>query len=378
MMLCSGPSLCVAKLMLELFVLLSIYHVVDGTAYDAFQEGYLNIERNDDRPNLPYTTDTNRYSDGYSSTSGSGELSSPHFPEYVGAIANTSDRFRRFAAYMEDAAYQGIAGFGESENIQEIAKVATLNRLAQDGADTSNPQKNFTVFAALKWNPSDFAIQEGETYRVEILGSQTGLSDQFWFDGGIRVNGDGYESYYDAISSCYIALGRCRSHLKKKRRFIDGNWMGLICGIGEFVQKAEEVKPGDEDKGRYLPLDEATVGETLFYVGLGVEFYAEYTGQLICFANDAHTLYWNNQGSIEVTATRLSWPPTSETYYQGLLLPSCDSALVTYANRGDNENGTMACNPTGGGSGWVYENIVATDASYGTGAPDFITDQESY
>ena len=59
MMLCSGPSLCVAKLMLELFVLLSIYHVVDGTAYDAFQEGYLNIERNDDRPNLPYTTDTN-------------------------------------------------------------------------------------------------------------------------------------------------------------------------------------------------------------------------------------------------------------------------------------------------------------------------------
>ena len=48
---------------------------------------------------------------------------------------------------------------------------------------------------------------------------------------------------------------------------------------------------GNEKFGKYLPLNEAVLTETLFYVGLGVEFRAEHTGQLICFANDAHTLY---------------------------------------------------------------------------------------
>ena len=63
-----------------------------------------------------------------------------------------------------------------------------------------------------------------------------------------------------------------------------------------LLQPAEEIKPGNEKFGKYLPLNEAVLTETLFYVGLGVEFRAEHTGQLICFANDAHTLYWNNRG----------------------------------------------------------------------------------
>ena len=216
--------------------------------FELFQEGYLNLERNIERPNLPFATDTNRWSDGYTSTSGTGELSSSHFPVYKGAIGNTSDRYLKFASYMADAAIQGLAGYGAGEATQEDARVVILNKLAND-PDLPAPQKTFTVYAAIKWNPSNFAIQEGETYKIEVLGNQTGRSDQFWYDGGIRVNADGYQSYYDAVSNCFISLGRCRSHLKKKRRLPEGNWMGLVCSIGEFVRPAEEIAPGDEKVG---------------------------------------------------------------------------------------------------------------------------------
>jgi hypothetical protein len=272
---------------------------------------------------------------------------------------------------MADAAVQGLAGAGAGEAAQEDARVLILNKLALN-PNLPRPTKSFTVYAAIKWNPSNFAIQEGESYKIEVLGNQTGNSPQFWYDGGIRVNADGYKSYYDAVSSCFISLGRCRSHLKKKRRMAKGNWMGLVCSIGEFVRPAEEIAPGSEKIGKYLPLDESTLSETLFYVGLGVEFRAEHTGQLICFANDAHTLYWNNRGTIEVTATRMSWPPTSEVYYQGLYLPACDSALVVYANKGNNVNGPIKCNPNGGGTGWKIEDIKSLSASYGSGEPDFL------
>jgi hypothetical protein len=351
--------------------ILFVMYIQCVTGYDAFQEGYLNLKRNIDRPNLPFTYISNRYSDGYTSTSGSGEVTSSHFQIYSGAIGNTTDRYQKFASYMADAALQGLGGVGESDAIRENARVRILNQLAIN-PNLPAPVKTFTVYAAIKWNPSNFAIQEGETYRIDVLGSQTGTSNQFWYDGGIRVNADGYKSYYDAVSNCFISLGRCRSHLKKKRRFAKGNWMGLVCSIGEFVRPAEEIAPGEEKIGKYLPLDEATLTESLFFVGLGVEFRAETTGQLICFANDAHTLYWNNRGTIDVTATRVSWPPKSDIYYQGLYLPACDSALAVYANKGNDINGPMKCNPTGGGTGWKKSDITSQSARYGSGQPDFL------
>ena len=51
------------------------------------------------------------------------------------------------------------------------------------------------MYAAIKWNPSDFAIQEGERYEIYVNGSQTGYSNQFWFDGGLRVNAEGMYVY---------------------------------------------------------------------------------------------------------------------------------------------------------------------------------------
>ena len=46
------------------------------------------------------------------------------------------------------------------------------------------------------------------------------------------------------------------------------------------------------------------------------------SGELICFANDADGLYYDNSGSVTVTITRLSWPPTvkfDDTYSKNLL-----------------------------------------------------------
>jgi len=236
------------------------------------------------------------------------------------------------------------------------------------------PNKTFPVLAAIKWNPSDFAIQEGETYNVTVNGLHSGYSDQFWYDGGLRINSEGYSSYFDAVSNCYVGLGRCRPHLKKKRRLPEANWMSLSCAIGQFVRPLVEVEPGSEADYPWMPLDESTLQETVFNVGQHVSFRAVYTGQLICFANDAHSNYWNNYGDLQVTVTRVSWPPTNETVYQDSLLPACDSAQVVYTNLGDNTPGAgkITCNPDGGGAGWKLEDVLNRKGGYGSGAPEEI------
>lgn len=353
--------------------------------YDVYEEGYNNSRntngangfRNIDRPNLPYTIDTNRLSDGFTS-SAPVEMTSTHFAQYVGALALTKDRYKEYKTYMKSAKEQGIAGYNEGDAKKEDARVALFKAYNDDPAVVSalpKPSTTFQVYAAVKWNPSQFAIQEGERYSVVVKGNNTGFaSPQFWYDGGIRVNANGYSAYFDAISNCYIALGRCRPHLKKKRRLPTENWMTLACGIGEFVRPIEEVQEGTEESVRFVPLSESTLQQTVFVVGESLTFRASKSGMLICFANDAQTLYWNNHGALSVTATRESWPPGNSTYYQKLYDPACDSARVVYSLKAKDDNGnpapTLKCNPNGGGSGWSQDNIYATTASYSSGAPD--------
>lgn len=321
----------------------------------------------------PYTTDTSRYNDGTTSAAAY-ESTSPSFPQYTGLLANVTQRYIHYTDYMDSAAIQGIAGYGAGDEPREEAKLLILKKA--NFSSLPKPSKTFTVYASVKWNPSDFAIQEGETYNVTVFGSQSGYSNQYWYDGGIRVNSEGYSSYFDSISNCYVGMGRCRSHLKKKRRLLTANWMSLACAIGQFVRPIQEVQPGKESDYRWLPLDESTLIETIFDVGRTIVFRAVYTGQLICFANDAHTLYWNNKGSIQVTVTRESWPPKTDLVYHESLLPSCDSAQVVYVNHGNNTQNTkktkVACNPNGGGSGWKYSDVINTEGGYGSGAPEIV------
>eukprot|EP01035_Chromulina_nebulosa_P020863 gene20863-27040_t len=307
-------------------------------------------------PNLPFTTDTNRYADGFTSSSNF-DISSPHFPLYHGSAANTSQRYRYYQLYKESAAIQGVRLYGQGDAQAEFAKVKILDEY--DYKNLPNPSKKFTVYAAIKWNPSSFAIQEGEHYNISVIGATDANTTQFWYDGGIKVGPNGYESYFDAYSNCYVGMGRCRPHLKKRRRIPSANWMSLSCAIGQFVRPLVDPEPGFENLYRWLPLDESELIPTVFNVGEFIEFRAVYTGELICFANDAHTLYWNNRGSIAVTVTRVSWPPINSTYYEELLLPSCDSAQVVYVNHGINTGeGKIKCNPNGGGSGWTESEIL--------------------
>ena len=278
-----------------------------------------------------------------------------------------------FSDYKKSADDQGICVQGEGDARREDARLAITS--LPNYKSLPIPEKTFPVYAAIKWNPSDFAIQEGETYSVNVLGDMTGYGTSFWYDGGLRVNAAGYQSYFDAVSSCFVGLGRCRSHLKKKRRLPTAQWMSLVCAIGRFVRPLYDSQPGLEDKYRWLPLDESELQETIFNVGKGTTFRAVYSGQLICFANDAQTLYWNNAGYLNVSVSRTpdGWPPKSDSYYRELYLPACDSAQVVYKNKGINNNNDpskVKCNPNGGGSGWSQANIVANSARYGSGATD--------
>ena len=243
-----------------------------------FSEGFFDYEGlpggvNDtlNRPNVPFSTDTNRYSDGFTST-GAYDTSSPRFPKYQGASAVVDDRYLHYTQYVESAAEQGISPYGAGDRVREEARLLITN--LPNYKDLPAPNKTFSVLAAIKWNPSDFAIQEGETYNVTVFGDQEGYSSQFWYDGGLRVNSEGYSSYFDAVSNCYVGMGRCRPHLKKKRRLPTANWMSLSCAIGQFVRPLVEIQPGSESTYRWMPLDESTLQETIFDVGQHVQFRA--------------------------------------------------------------------------------------------------------
>lgn len=476
---------------LFLLLILFCFHI-PCLSIDGFREGYLNdflpgnpIYDTRNLPNVPFTTDTNRFSDGITSTSYFGE-GSPAFPLYVApeGLADTSGRVKNYVNYMDNARWQGLAGYHQGNARQEEAKLDFLDQFSLNAikanllewfADMSNsrtvetdkdptllvvnydimiaeflstsakmtvmsilgyspfyklgtfrasiegackfkmtlreegspsvvvsltntslldpskitgfnlehlynsyydvlynisgnptselplppkPTKTFPVFAAIKWNPSDFAIQENEEYEISAVAPlDAEYTAQTWNDGGIRVDANGYDAHYDAISNCYVAIGRCRSYLKTRRRLETANWMSLICSVGEYVRNVQEVMPSSEIDSRFIPIDESRVQKTQFVVGKKTTFISKESGQLICFANDAHTLYWNNGGKIDVTVTRLSWPPKSDAYYKDLKLPACDSALAVYKNKGNwsLENG---CNPKGGGAGWDMKNVL--------------------
>ena len=385
------------RIVCSLVIALAIVHFnknISTEAYDLYLEGFFNkLERagsdSDKRgvPNLPFMTDTYRYADAKSSAKFA-DSTSPHFPIYNGALANTTDRFQYYIDYMANAAEQGIAGPDDGDARREDALFALRSR--SDYANLTAPTKTFTVYASVKWNPSGFAIQEGEYYNISVFGDDKGYGSQFWEDGALRLDAEGYSSYYDAISNCFVGLGRCRGYLKRKRRLLTANWMSLACTVGEFVRPLSSVEVGNEQAMTWLPLDEATLQEQVFYVGKTLLFRAVNTGQLICFANDAHSNYWNNGGSLEVTATRVSWKTdeNSEFYYQQLYLPACDSAIAVYSNLGYVVNNGynysdfdlmkgMTCNPNGGGSGWRSENIFTSSDTYSSGISDELLNSQT-
>ena len=391
---------------LSLLLLLPPLHKINVlvVADNLYLEGYLNQNNlpgslNDPRgiPNLPFGTEHNRLSDGISSTDPFDTVS-PNFPIYDGPLQDQSNRAQFFIQYLANAVEQGIMVQNAGDSQREDARMALVRKSFDvighyNVTNTTTgvtiieplyrinqgfgpaPVKNFTVNAAMKWNPSGFAIQQGEKYHIYVPGVEVGFSPQYWVDGNIRSNAEGYTSYYDAVSNCYAAAGKCRPYLRKKRRFPTANWMALICSVGVFIRPLGNVRTGYETEMSWLPLDESRVAQQTFYVGSDITFVSPYDGEIICYANDAHNMYWNNQGSINVTAERVSWPPSNITYYEPLYLPACDSAIAVYANEAIGETWLkgLKCNPNGGGAAWTPEQVSnQTHYTYASGAPMYL------
>eukprot|EP00613_Pedinella_sp_CCMP2098_P013360 CAMPEP_0171763576 /NCGR_PEP_ID=MMETSP0991-20121206/49408_1 /TAXON_ID=483369 /ORGANISM="non described non described, Strain CCMP2098" /LENGTH=349 /DNA_ID=CAMNT_0012367405 /DNA_START=6 /DNA_END=1055 /DNA_ORIENTATION=- len=273
-------------------------------------------------PNMPFTVDTNRESDGISSVSPFTTTASS-FPLYSSSnnsvspftttassfpLYSSSNNYDKFGITLETelqdrkdhntelARNRRIQGLAEPSAGEAEREGAAYSRLVEIGtSDVPLPSGSFLVDSSKRWNPSTFPIQRYEVYRIEVPG------DVRWVDGTI-------ETTADAVDKCYVAAGRCRSYLKSKLRMAQegAKWLQLVCGIGDYVWQLQKT---DQNRDRMMPLMEERFLDTLFQVGRGVTFNASFSGELVCFANDADSLYPNNKGVLNVNVRRLSWPP---------------------------------------------------------------------
>ncbi|CAM9710269.1 unnamed protein product [Ectocarpus sp. 4 AP-2014] len=293
-----------------LMAVLATYRVGVVRAYAVYEDGTIEQSlpgsASDSRglPNSPFSVDSNRLSDGFSSVSPL-STTSPSFPLYRNGTDDSGNEPSRYWANltMTSRLEQGVATRGAGSFETAVARYNAL----QESYSSEKPSVTFPVHAWRRWNPSGFAIQQGETYAVQVPG------EQYWEDGRIRADAAGYSTYYDAVDACWVANGRCRSYLHGSQPRVPAQyarWMELVCGIGDFVTALREAMPGEE---RYLPAREPIDGESLqaslMAVGRNLTFVAAATGELVCFANDAEGLYGNNRASLNVTVTRESWPP---------------------------------------------------------------------
>jgi len=245
---------------------------------------------------------------------------------------------------------QGIAGRGAGEYEREKARLERLvmeagGRDAVEGsvpmdlaagvwtgpipAAADRPSKVFEVDSRERWNPSGFAVQPGEAYKVTVAATETWRDSVEQTDSAEVVTTTmGYDSQWSAAKKCYEAEGQCRSYLRQKLRYANANWMHLVCGVGNFVTLLQEAAGGHD---RFLPVKEEELLEGLFGVDLEYTFTAApgQAGELVCFANDADGLAYDNDGAVTVTVERTSWPPSAafdERYvmylYEGLVNPS--------------------------------------------------------
>ena len=268
-------------------------------------------------PNIPFTVDANRKSDGVSSTSPL-TMTAPSMPYYTESdvyfeFGEETDMAKRREHYNELVANQKLQGVAPKGTGAPEREFAAYVRMTSNVEEEGRPNKTFTVDASERWNPSRFPIQMNEVYNVIVLpngGVEGGEGmDQDWIDGQIRTDAGGYEAKYDAVSLCYVAGGRCRSYLKQPKRYPYARWFELICGVGNYYWKLSEAA----NMTRYMPLSEDEFTDTVFPVGKNFTFNATHTGELVCFANDANGLYYNNVGVLNVTVTRMSWPPLQNT-----------------------------------------------------------------
>ena len=113
-------------------------------------------------------------------------------------MADYSKRYLHDINYKKSASEQGVAVYGAGDGEKEIARLSIT--LQAGYKQFPKPRKSFEVNSAVKWNPSDFAIETGEKYSITVSSTS---HEQKWADGSLQTDANGYSSYFDSLSIFY-------------------------------------------------------------------------------------------------------------------------------------------------------------------------------
>ena len=116
------------------------------------------------------------------------------------------------------------------------------------------------IAANQRWNHTGMLLQSARTYRFEVPEGDR------WTDLIIPFDADGDSRWYMRWA-------------ESRRRVKTANWFALIGTLGEDDRSA-------------------------FVIGRRLEGFRPATdGELVCYANDWWSMYWNNHGSIRLRVT---------------------------------------------------------------------------
>lgn len=141
-------------------------------------------------------------------------------------------------------------------NMMSIKEKAMVKRQLAVGDVMSN-----AVPAEELWHDTGIEVKEGEEYRFAAVGR--------WTDWCIPCDANGYASTTPMLKAS-----------ESLRRMPQENWFALIGAVGR-------------NNGHYFRIGAKSVQRM------------PAAGTLYCFANDVPWMYWNNQGTIQLTITRI-------------------------------------------------------------------------
>lgn len=165
---------------------------------------------------------------------------------------------------------KGLLSEGSSTGVQtrQIVPSATTLRVGDS--------RRVRVIARTFVNWTGITLVAGQRYRFDVVGNPP-FEKGLWVDSGVRTTADGFATCpVDALCAPFRSL----------RRIPDANWFVMSGGLGDPSPLALDLHH------RFVIGDRRTMT-------------APATGHLGLFANDVSTMYWNNEGAITMTVTRI-------------------------------------------------------------------------
>jgi hypothetical protein len=165
---------------------------------------------------------------------------------------------------------KGLLSEGSSTGVQ------TRQVVSQASALSVGNSRRIRVVAKTFINWTGITFVAGQRYRFEVLADPP-FDRGLWIDSGVRTTADGF-------LTCPVDV-LC-APFRRLRRIPDVNWFVMSGGIGDPSLLALDLHH------RFAIGDRRTITDPA-------------TGHLGLFANDVSTMYWNNEGAIMMTITRI-------------------------------------------------------------------------